>query len=290
MKSDKLFHEYFRLVPHAFFDLLQISPGCDYEFVSPVLKETERRLDGLLLPTKPGYPIYFAEMQGYYDLSIYWRALQQVSLFFVPQPHLGHGSWQVVILFLNKAHDPGPETLGPLYPGSQSWLTRAVLFDLLEAVEEPAPVLHVLRPLVAAESTIRSEAAGWLAELRQTETINVAHRERLGELLVQLVIQRFRKMSRQEIEKMLNLTPLEETRAVREWIEQGLEQGLEQGIRDSILDLLKIRFGQAPGDLAARIETISNPAELRQLHRQAAMADSLPSFEQELAAVLSKMN
>ena len=54
--------------------------------------------------------------------------------------------------------------------------------------------------------------------------------------------------------------------------------------------MLKIRFGQAPGDLATRMETISNPAELRQLLRQAAMADSLPLFEQELAAVLSKMN
>jgi len=287
MKSDKLFHEYFRLVPQAFFDLLQISPGCDYEFTSPVLKETERRLDGLLLPTEPGYPIYFAEMQGYYDLSIYWRALQQMSLFFTQQPHLGHGPWQVVILFLDKAYDPGPEMLGPLYPGSRSWLTRAVLFDLLEAVEEPSPILHVLRPLVAEETTIRTEAAGWLAELRRTETVHAAHRERLGELLVQLVIQRFREMSRQEIEKMLELTPIEETRAVREWIEQGIEQG----IRDSILDLLTIRFGQAPGgDLATRIKTISNPAELRQLLRQAAMADSLPSFEQELAAALSRMN
>ncbi|MCP4358330.1 MAG: hypothetical protein GY796_09975 [Chloroflexi bacterium] len=47
---------------------------------------------------------------------------------FFHELHLGHEPWQVVILFLNKAHDPKPETLGPLYPGSHSWLTRAVLF------------------------------------------------------------------------------------------------------------------------------------------------------------------
>ena len=28
---------------------------------------------------------------------------------------------------------------------------------------------------------------------------------------------------------MIELTPLEQTRAVKEWIQQGLEQGLEQG-------------------------------------------------------------
>ena len=71
MKTDKLFHEYFQLVPQTLFELFQINPGCTYQFTSPVLKESERRMDGLLEPNTPGHPRYFLELQGYPDDSIY---------------------------------------------------------------------------------------------------------------------------------------------------------------------------------------------------------------------------
>jgi predicted transposase YdaD len=286
MKSDKLFHEYFRIAPQALFELLQITPGCDYEFVSPVLKETERRLDGIMRPPEPGYPYYFLETQGYHDKVIYWRALQQTSMFFTQNPDLGGVSWQLVLLFIDNAYDPGPETLGPLYPGSEAWLTRGTLSDLLEAIEHPSPILNTLRPLAATEETIQAQAAEWLTELNQIDTLTLAEKKRMGDLLAQLVVQRFQHMSRQEINRMLQLIPLEETRAGRELIaeglELGLEQGLEQGLKNSLLDLLRIRFEHVPASLEVRISAINNPAELRELFQKAAVADSLASFEQAI--------
>jgi predicted transposase YdaD len=44
-------------------------------------------------------------------------------------------------------------------------------------------------------------------------------------LLTTLIAQRFSQMTREEVDKMLQLTPLEQTRAGRELIEQGIEQG-----------------------------------------------------------------
>lgn len=77
MKTDDLFHEYLQLAPYALFELLQITPGCAYRFSSPVVKASERRMDGLLEPVKRGHPRYFVEVQGYRDEAIYWRVLHQ---------------------------------------------------------------------------------------------------------------------------------------------------------------------------------------------------------------------
>lgn len=79
MQTDKLFYEYFQLVPEAFFELLQIEPACSYRFTAPALKASEKRLDGFLAPANVTEPYYFFEIQGYLDTAIYWRLLSQIS-------------------------------------------------------------------------------------------------------------------------------------------------------------------------------------------------------------------
>jgi flagellar biosynthesis/type III secretory pathway protein FliH len=74
---------------------------------------------------------------------------------------------------------------------------------------------------------------------------------------------------------------------VEKWIEQGKEQGKEQGLqegqqqgfRNSILDLLLLRFDSAPPSVSARLTQINDIEVLRQLHREAATADSITAFE-----------
>lgn len=148
MKTDELFHEYFQLVPQALFELLGIQPACSYHFSSPVVKASQRRLDGLLEPVIPGHIRYFLEIQGYLDLSIYWRGVQQVGLFYEQRPQLNGSDWQLIILFLDKAFDPGPQTLGPRFQGDKPWLVTGVLSELLERTVSPSPVLNVLKRLL----------------------------------------------------------------------------------------------------------------------------------------------
>jgi predicted transposase YdaD len=100
MRTDKLFYEHFQIAPQALFELLQITPGYPYRFESPVVKESEQRIDGLLEPTDPGYPYYFLEVQGYLDKGIYWRGVHQVGTFFHQRPKLQGNDWRLVVLFL----------------------------------------------------------------------------------------------------------------------------------------------------------------------------------------------
>lgn len=160
-------------------------------------------------------------MQGYDDPTIYWRHLQQIGLHHVHNPDLNGSDWRAFILFLDAAYDPGVATLGPLAKTSNAWLTTGVLSDLLKQVAQPSPVLNVLRPLVAPEAEVEQKAAAWVAAIQADISLQMSVRTHLVELLTLLVVQRFSQMTRQEIEKMLNLIPLEKTRLGQELIEQG---------------------------------------------------------------------
>jgi predicted transposase YdaD len=98
MQTDKLFQEYFQLVPHAVFELLGMTPACPYRYESPVVKTSERRLDGFLEPTQAGCPYYFLEVQGYHDERIYWRGLHPVTRYHEMRADLDGQDWKLIHL------------------------------------------------------------------------------------------------------------------------------------------------------------------------------------------------
>lgn len=81
MKTDALFYELFQAAPQTFFELMQITPTCRYQFESITVKTSEKRIDGSLEPTEPGQPVYFLEVQAFPDPMIYWRVLREVATY-----------------------------------------------------------------------------------------------------------------------------------------------------------------------------------------------------------------
>lgn len=295
MNTDKIFQEYFQIVPHAIFELLQIVPPCAYRFESPVVKSSERRMDGFLEPEIAGKPYYFVEIQGYEDPLIYWRGLHHVTRYHETRHDLDRKNWKLIVLFLDHAYDPGADTLGPLAVGADSWLITKVLTDLLRTYTGNSPWLHVLRPLVAEDvNEIRQYAASWASAIENVPNLRKRQRSNLIDLLIKFVMQRFVNLPYKEIETMLKLTPLEETRAGKELIkiglDQGREEGREEGLRAGVQAVLTIRFQPA----TARMEQIIGL--LTQIHDDETIAmllglsqtvESLDLFEKrvrELAA------
>ena len=56
-----------------------------------------------------------------------------------------------------------------------------------------------------------------------------SEKRHLRELLIYAIVEKFSKLTREEIEKMLKLTPLDETVAGKELIQIGKSQGLQEG-------------------------------------------------------------
>jgi hypothetical protein len=208
--------------------------------------------------------------------TIFWRCrairirrftggvLQEAALYQAQDAARNGQSWRIFLLFLDARYDPGIDTLGPLAHNASDWLTVGVVADLLHASASSSPVLHVLRPLAARDpDEIRQEAGRWAVEIRNLPTHDEAERERLIDLLILFVVQRFGQMNREELAKMLQLTPIEETTVGRELIEQGIEQGIQQGIEQGEALVLERqiarKFGVTRRVVAAMLRRLRRP-------------------------------
>jgi predicted transposase/invertase (TIGR01784 family) len=67
-------------------------------------------------------------------------------------------------------------------------------------------------------------------------------------------------------------------RGIEQGIEQGIERGRIQNLQENILDLLRIRFELTGEEIGERITAVTDPPILRQLHRQAATAETAVAF------------
>ena len=222
MKTDALFYELFKIAPEALLELIQLRVPSPYSFESLTFKSTEKRLDGFFRSVHGQGPNIFLEIQGYPDTQIYWRLLREIAIYH--EQNQDDTPWIAVVLFLEKTLDPGvPKGLESLN------ILRVYLPESLEAVAESVTPLVVLKPLtVADKAQLTQEAVSWK---RAIEQLNCADNQKrnLLKLLIYAILEHFPELSSREVETMIQLTPLEQTRAVKEWIQQGLEQGLEQG-------------------------------------------------------------
>jgi len=263
--------------------LFQLTANCTYDFSAPVIKAKEKRLDGLLEPSQAGEAHYFLELQGYVDKQIYWRVLHQIGWFHEKNPDHDHDNWMALILFLDESHDPGVKTLGPMAQNASDWLKTGVLADLLAKIPTQAPpILNVLRPLAVEDNAqLEKEAPKWADELRQLQNVPQATKVRLEDIFTYFITQKLTHLSRKEIDRMLKLTPLEQTTAGKELIEIGHDKGREEALQEAtqkhLLQLLAFRFGVVPKNVKEQLETLDTQ-QLEKLMAAAFSVDSLDEF------------
>jgi len=245
--------------------------------------------------------VYFVEFQGYRDKHIYWRALYPVVRHHEMAEDLKQQPWKVVVLFLDKAYDPGVETLGPLAYDANRWLIHGVLVDLLANAQNASPLLSVLRPLVATSlEEVQREGPQWIQSIQQMPQLATHQRSLLVDLLVKFVMQRFVDLPYKELERMLKLTPLEQTRAGQELMELGEIKGREEGrvegrgegLHDAIRIVLATRFPDTSSDMMTRLMALLSYLydfeTVEMLLQLAAQIDSYAAFEQKVLETLAR--
>jgi predicted transposase YdaD len=251
MKTDELFYELFKIDPPSLFRLVQLPLEGTYTFESITVKTTEKRIDGFCKRIDGQGPHVFLEIQGYDDPKIYWRALREVCTYY--EQNDDTVPFVLIVLFLDAAYDPGNFPLSEVKPPHQ-FLTGN-LIDCLQRVGEHPGVLTVLKPFVVTrKEQIFDEIQEWKTELRSlpfpAETIHIL----LG-LLEYLIMQRFPKINRKEIESMLHLTPIEETVIGKELIEIGEKKGLQEGLSKGLSK------GELIGEIRAIQKILKRPVK-----------------------------
>ena len=261
MQTDSLFYRLFQTAPGLFFELIgqppKVSQG--YTFRSVELKQTAFRIDGVFLPTPKTAPskVYFLEVQFQKDQSLYRRLFAEICLFLRQNPDIT--DWQAVVIYPDKFLEPSD--LRPY----QNWLAPPEIHRIYldQLAEEPSALgIDLIRLIVEPEPTAIDRAKQLLNQAKQTEIADLSQKA-IIELIETIVVYKFPKLSRQEIEQMLNLSDLKQTKVYQEALAEGLEQGKQQGKQQAgvtlITQLLAQKFGDLPLAVRSSIEQLSLP-------------------------------
>jgi predicted transposase/invertase (TIGR01784 family) len=230
MVTDPIFYRLFETTPETFFLVLGMSPdsasqmAAYYQYEALEFKETAHRSDGVFRPTAPGLPIYFLEVQFYPLASVFADLLVKVYTFL--KRHDPGQEFCGVVLFASRSLEP-KETL-PYEPLFAAGLIRRYYLDEMPEIPNAPVGLGILYLLRHSEQQAPASARDLVARVK-TEIGDEALRADLIELVETVIMGKLPRLTREEIQVMLQLHDIRESRVYQEALEEGLEKGLEKG-------------------------------------------------------------
>ncbi|MBW4565740.1 MAG: Rpn family recombination-promoting nuclease/putative transposase [Mojavia pulchra JT2-VF2] len=245
MKTDSIFYRLFQELPSIFFELIGNPPESAeaYQFSSIEIKQTAFRIDGVFLPTQGEQnPIYFVEVQFQTDAEIYSRLFSEIFLYL--RQNQPQNSWRAVVIYPNRSLDTSDINNYSELLNSQR-VIRIYLDELGETVSLPVGIATI-KLIVESEETAISTARELINRTQQA--INTeSDRRQLLELIETILIYKFPRMNREEIENMFGLSELKQTRVYQEAKQEGIEEGIQEGKQEGIQE----------GRLEAKLESVT---------------------------------
>jgi len=172
--------------------------------------------------------------------------------------------WRAVLIFTQRRLEPG---LPPQYQDfANSSRLRRIYLDELPEVADSSLELGVLQ-LIGVKAKAAPERARQLIERTKQELTDAAAQRKILELVETVIVYKFPELNRQEIEQMLGLSELKQTRVYQE----ALAEGRQEGELAVVLRRLTRRLGQIEPQWQSQMQQLSST----QLE---ALADALLDF------------
>ncbi|MFK0733063.1 MAG: Rpn family recombination-promoting nuclease/putative transposase [Gloeotrichia echinulata GP01] len=223
MKTDTIFYRLFQEFPSIFFELIGNPPETAniYQFSSVEIKQTAFRIDGVFLPAQDQEnPIYFLEVQFQPDADIYLRLVSEIFLY-LRQNKRKH-TWRGVVIYPTRSVDTGDTKDCHEFFTSQR-VRRIYLDELGEAASLPIGIATI-KLVIEEEDTAIITARELINRTQQAVNLQLPQKQLL-ELIETILVYKFPKMSRQEIEAMFSLSELKQTRVYQEGKQEGKQEG-----------------------------------------------------------------
>ncbi len=262
METDALFYRLFQELPDCYFELIgapaEMAEG--YTFASEELKQTGMRIDGVFVPARPDLPVHFVEVFFYKTPHAYSNLFAKVFLWLETKNPAQ--DWHACVIFAHRRLEPAKLRPYRALLASEQ-VTRIYLEELPQAPANQFG-LGILELIAASPEQALAKARTWLERVQRVKK-PVAVRRKLVELIETVMLGHFPILTREELERMLQITNLRETRVFQEALEEGLEkgreEGLEKGREEIVLRLLAKKFSVAEvaewtGLPLARVKTL----------------------------------
>jgi predicted transposase/invertase (TIGR01784 family) len=241
VKTDILFAELFKEFPSIFFEIIGKSETNvnTYSFTSPEIKQRAFRLDGVFSPSEESLdePLYFIEIQFYKDEEFYDRFFTSIFLYF-SQYKPSNYDWYAVVFYARRNQET---PISQRYNSLIEPHLRRFYLNELEELENESIGRGILRLIVEADKKT-GELAKQLIERTTVELTDEIIQKQVVEFIETIVIYKFPLMSREEVENMLNLNLLRETKIYQEAKEEGKQEGKEERSLEIVSKLLQKGF------------------------------------------------
>ncbi len=263
MKTDTLFYQLFQSFHSLLFELIDcpISDAEGYQFSSVEVKEKAFRFDGIFMPPNNHKPIFLAEVQFQPKENFYFEFLAEILLYI--NQYRPIQDWQAVAIFAHRNCEPEPDKFCQELIGSGRVL-RVYLEDWLDQ-ETNSPSIAIVQLIFASEKKA-PEIARKIARKVEQE-INTSLRDQVVEFIEAVLVYKFPKLSRQEVEAMFTYSDLKKTRVYKEAMQEGLQIGKQEGLQIGKQEGLQI--GKQEGVIKGQTVML-----LRQLTRKFGKVDT----------------
>jgi predicted transposase/invertase (TIGR01784 family) len=231
MRTDTIFYQLFLTFHTLLFELLGEPMGIadNYRFISAEIKEKAFRFDGIFLPDREDLPIYFVEVQFQEKPDFYWEFIAEINLYL--NQYKPVQDWKAVALFAQHRFEVKSLTAYQQELINNHRIIRVYLDEL------PSGSIGVgLIQLILAQEAQAPLLVQQLLARAKTEIANPLVARGIMDLLETVLVSKFAKLSREEIQSMFLLTDIKQTRVYQEAKQEGETQLL--------LRLLSKRFGQ----------------------------------------------
>jgi len=288
LKTDKQTFRIFQAHPPWVFELTDLpSPGKS-TLQSIALKALERRADGVIMPDDPTQPITVVEFQFQMDTGVYTRIAAEMAIL---QEANDWRDIQGVILFQDSSVDPKTSPWNKI-------VHAFYLNDLLAKLElrnPHHPLVAVFKPLIVEDEVALAEMAHEYYRDISTSSLDETSRAALADVFVNWLLQRFKHMTRKEIEMLIisELPDLEDTTAGKELIrigekrgekrgkKEGKQMGKKEGVVEAILVFLQAKHGRLRAEVRERVQAL-DLAAAKQLVPLIAKWETLEPLQQWL--------
>ena len=278
MKTDTLFYQLFQSFHSLLFELIErpITEAEGYQFSSVEVKEKAFRFDGIFIPATNDKPFFLIEVQFQPKEDFYWEFLSEIFLYL--NQYRPKQEWQAVAIFARRSFEPEiPNYVREIIASNR--IVRVYLDDWLDR-ETDSFAINIIQLILSSESQAVTMARRLGEKIEQENDPEI--QEQVLELIETVLVYKFPKLSRQEIETMFTYSDLKQTRVYQEAREEGElrgeKRGLVKGQATMLLRLLNRKFGQISPSLRGKVNKLST----KQLEN---LAEAL--FDLEVIADLS---
>lgn len=227
-----------------------------YEFRSVEIKQTAFRIDGVFIPSPKAKtePIVFVEVQFQKDSSFYYRFFSEIMLYL--RQYEPVNNWQAVVIY------PSRKIESPEMPAYKDFLAlpkvKRIYLNELEVTAERSLGLRMLKLVVESNRKTPKQARNLIAQVQQ-EVGDFLVRREIMELIETIVVYKFPQKSRQELEQMLGLGDLKETK----FYQEAKQEGQQETKLEAVPRLLKmgLTFEQIAQGLDLSVEEVKKVAQ-----------------------------